>query len=232
MIKQSQIIAEYKKSKENRKKDLELFSVLPLLKELNIPKEDIFKDRERPDIVILYNGKKIGIEETKYCSDNKILKGDPLLHQLLTECMQILEEHKKTHTSIYVILNKHIYSKRINKEKFINEFTSHLFCQCQNPEYINKIFSTENEENSVKLIFTIDTSYEIDCNIIKTIIEKDQKLVEYKKLTENQDIKEYWLVIYICNKFESYEKLVLPPFQSEYNRIYITSMHEPVLRIK
>ena len=63
-----------------------------------------------------------------------------------------------------------------------------------------------------------------DCYINRCIEEKEKKLVDYKKMEENMEIAEYWLVITLPDSEEyDFDKYVQQSsFDTKYERVYLT----------
>ncbi|MBQ0089286.1 MAG: hypothetical protein KBT27_08135 [Prevotellaceae bacterium] len=210
----------------------ESFVVMPILNKLGLSCDAISTERDKPDIQITLNDKKlIGLEVTQYVvTRNK--ETQEVLYKLF-------KEYSETHlpgitsatyqifvmflgidfpTGVNIKLHKdEIFGEidsflpgreRVNVTKYIEEAT--FYPSPNIPNYTSEVVALVNIEVNEKYL-------------LSRIREKENKLVSYKQNPKNKNVSEYWLAINVAfeenTDFRTYQ---LPDsFVSDYSRIYL-----------
>lgn len=210
----------------------EYFAVMPILNKLGLSCDAISTERDKPDIRITLNDKKlIGLEVTQYVVTRNKETQDVLY--------KIFKEYSEKHlpsitestyqisvmfsdvdfpTGINIKLHKdEIFSEidsfllgreRLNVTKYIEEAT--FYPSPNIPNHTSEVVALENVEVNEKYL-------------LSRIREKENKLVSYKQNPKNKNVSEYWLAINVAfeenTDFRTYQ---LPnSFVSNYSRIYL-----------
>ena len=216
-------------------KKYELFSISPLLEELGISIKTIKLDEERPDFSFEYEGKKIGLEETKCKYRKRYYVNDNVIHAVLHSIRPELEERGESRISMKIYFKENVYKRiNFNEEELKQEIWSHYENQPANKKYIEELIIEHVDSEFIQIqMFLNKEQIEIDPNVIyKSISQKEDRLEGYKQLEKNKDINEYWLVIRMWDNSISYINQSFSEIDTKYDRIYLVSHHEPILRIK
>ena len=216
-------------------KKFELFSISPLLEELGVSIKAIKLDEERPDFSFEYKGKKIGLEETKCKYRKRYYVNDNVIHAVLHSIRPELEERGESRISMKIYFKENVYKRiNFNEEELKQEIWSHYENQSANKKYIEKLIIEHVDSEFIQIqMFLNKEQIEIDPNVIyKSISQKEDRLEGYKQLEKNKDINEYWLVIRMWDNSISYINQSFSEIDTKYDRIYLVSHHEPILRIK
>ena len=216
-------------------KRFELFSISPLLEELGVSAKTIKLDEERPDFSFEYEGKKIGVEETKCKYRKRYYINDNVIHAVLHDIRPILEEEGASKMNLKIFFKEDVYLNiNFNEEELKQEIKSLYNHQSIETKYIDDLIVEYVDSDYFRIqMFLNKELKEIEPSIIyKSILQKEDRLEGYKHLEKNKDINEYWLVIRMWDNSISYINQSFTEIESNYDRIYLVSHHEPILRIK
>lgn len=210
--------------------------VLPMLKDLGYS-EDNLEPGDRPDVkVSLGDGKKLGIEVTHYTiTDNKRII--PVLHDILDG----YSEHLSQITSLQYQIGVYFWGVEYPNEKHLKQYREEIYQEIDS-------FIPGHEQNLIHRKFIEDVIFcpspgtpthasevvaleggeVVEEVLLNKIREKETKLVKYKKDSKNNDVQQYWLVIYFATEEKTdFRKYTLPEdFQTTYDRIFLVSLYE------
>lgn len=224
---------------ENHKHNLEVAAIDPILNELGICRENIVAN-DRPDIILQYDGRKIGIE-VMGCHPSSILNGAERSFMSNSRCeYDIISKYKKrfaanhpnTMLSVRPFIEILCGVKRINENAVFEEIDARLRNERRKYNYIESADISCNSNDYYTMVYggiiePIDEKYVRYC-----IDEKEQKLISYKKEPKNADISEYWLVIgFNEENLWRIDQLKMDEPITEYSRVYLT-LYSEMNRIK
>ena len=234
---------------DQKKKNTERSYIQPLFDYLKIT-EDSIMETESPDFIILYNGKKVGIEHVTICPSRKF---DSKGRSLSVISKQKRKEALKYYEKVLVDRNENILiDVQFKRVAFWNTERKHIFVKqvVNEIEYLRsaykanfiagEVISSEQDENlkfvkSIQMVLehtpephVISPSLEYLNKITQDdfnqcISSKLEKLFQYKRLKKNENVQEYWLAITIHYN-EPYEFWTVPyelPQNNGYKRIYL-----------
>lgn len=198
---------------------------------------------EMPDIVLpSIQDRQIGIEVIEYIR-NDLAKTEDSIYKILRQYTKRLD--KKTDKRYYIDVDfpyegmpTDIHFNSV-KEEIFNEIDSFIFPNDIKTtlKYISDISITEvpgMEESFAGLDAQVYVYGETNEQLLLDCIKKkEKKLKEYKLLSQNQTIKEYYLVIYasILEHPEVRDYCLPDDFMSDYDRIYFVDYFE-IKRLK
>ena len=232
---------------EKLKKNIELFQISWLLKELEVDGKEVIS-HESPDFIITYNGKPIGIE-VETCHSLKIETKGKLCVAETNDCLyKILKEYKELIIargerskviditfcdSIYTIPK--IY--KLKKDIFA-EIDNYLEYK-RGGEWVDCNYINSASEYPLSLDFvdvTMGGAYwgtpAKDSNILHCIAHKEDLLPIYKEKTKDMNIKEYWLVIDFISDWDTdIRNIQMPIPDTKFDRVYLTKYGD-ITRIK
>lgn len=232
---------------EKLKKDIELFQISWLLKELGVDEKEVIC-HESPDFIINYEGKRIGLE-VETCHSLKIETEGKLCVAETNDCLyKILKKYKKHIIArgekskvVDVSFNECIYSvhklKSIEKVIF-NEIDNFLEYN-RGGEWIDCKYVSDASEYHLDIDF-VDVSMSDaywgtsakESNILHCIKHKEDMLPIYKDRTKDMDVKEFWLVIdFIRDRDTDIRYIQMPIPNTQYDRVYLTKYGD-ITRIK
>ena len=217
---------------------MEKHHISPIINHLNISWEDV-EIGDEPDVTIKnYEGKIIGVENVEYHSTQDRQRTDARLDKICEEYEKILRERGDVGFQLSVQFSDFAYSlKRLDSKKVIEDI------EYSRGREVGKRFVWHSMRSDILKdnvrVLRMDTKFindEIDYSIIRERIEdKEQKLINYKRLEKNKFIDEYWLNINIpFNEGVIYKPDDTLSFESDYTRIYLSTyeLGDTPLRIK
>lgn len=193
---------------------------------------------EMPDIILpSIQDRQIGIEVTVYIR-NDLAKNEDSLYKILRQYTKRLD--KKTDKRYYIDVDFPYGEKPTDihfnsvKEKIFNEIDSFIFPNDIKTtlKYIEDASVTEipgMKESYAGLGAQVYVYGETNEQLLLDCIrKKEKKLKVYKSLSQNQTIKEYYLVIYasILEHPEVRDYSLPEDFKSDFDRIYFVDYFE------
>lgn len=232
----------------------ELYSIVPILKSLEIPIDDVICS-DKPDIRIKKDGKIIGIEETKCFSSENVRRAYSRQDNICKKYKEYLsskgysgvEVRLQFKEYLHVILQKKNYDSNLNEEIFeeleryrekseINDDRKWYTIHPREYYHFKYVDWAEFKQSNSEYIYVLETRSWI-CSTVKTewvkqcIENKEISLQKYKMLDDNKDVDEYWLCINVPTETGCYFDYFTDTFHSEYQRIYLTQ-NSDIKRIK
>lgn len=210
----------------------ELSKASRIIKELGYEPDKSMCD-DRPDIVLpSKKDRQIGIEVVAY-STHRYEESENVLYKMFNEYIEErLDKRSETRYEIGVMFTGlqvpvGINYKKVKKQLF-DEIDS-LMLPNQPPmnrQYIESVTAQENSgvEHSFMTCDTVVEYEELNETILLDSINgKEQKLKDYKTLTKNSTISEYYLVMFFpINEHAELRGYTLPEtFKTDYDRIYL-----------
>lgn len=222
----------HKKTQEMKEKD----ALMPLLKELQISS---YVCSDKPDARISYEGKEVGVEVVGYHRSEANMKANSALNESLKKYEKIINNRGERGKQITVMMDEDIavsyrksdedllFREIENSIKGIDEFRRYIL-------FADADLILPPNDNCVVLRSGIAFCQHISVKKLQELIAKKELLLhQYREISQNKSISEYWLVIYL-NQYE-YDYFVgqpLPTIESEYSRIYLTHLTDGVVRVK
>lgn len=214
----------------------EQVAMKPLLKELHI---DDVSYSDKPDARVSYEGKMIGIEVVGYHRSEVNMGASSALNDSLKKYENIINARGERGKQISVMIDEEqavFYTKSDEEQLFreiensrngIDDFSRYVLFADSDP------ILPPNDKCFVArcgIAFCQNVSVE---KLQSIITKKESRLQQYKMLSKNQDLNEYWLVIYVNqHEYDYFQGQQLPKIESVFNRIYLTHSSDGVLLIK
>lgn len=224
----------HKELQELKEKD----ALMPLLKELQIPS---YVPSDKPDARISYDGKEIGIEVVGYHRSEANMKASSALNESLKKYEKILNDRGERGKQVTVMVDEDqaVFYKKSDEELLFREIGDSI--RGRNIDAFRRyvLFADADSilppnDPCVVLRSGIAFCQHTSIEKLQVLITKKEKLLQqYKIMSQNQSIKEYWLVIHLSqDEYDYFEGQQIPPMDSEYSRIYLTHSTDGVLLIK
>lgn len=217
-------------------KDIELFQISTLLDELRLAQDDCDTDKECPDIhLTLHEGYKVGIEVTQY-GDGKLDEAASAFDDVLHEYAKIIDRYSSVryHASVMPMgqsLAKDVRYKK-NKSKIFEELD--MFRLGTTPDYSKLQYIEDADfykanflhESFIGVSEVFEYSDITEAQLLKRIDEKNIKLDNYRKNPNNEELKEFWLSIYVYTKeaADILSQISTTNIESDYDRIYLCDL--------
>ena len=176
------------------------------------------------------------------------------------QCTQKFKDENKEHEYGYVYFTEEAYKTNLRPKEFASKVVEEIERHIRNDQYLSNphLLGLEKFEEmsehgefdylyveginiwtdpSLSTAILASHAYWVkdmnDCYINHCLEEKEKKLVEYKKMEENKNITEYWLVINLPSSEEhDFENYVQQnKLNTEYERVYLTQWNRK-LRLK
>ena len=199
---------------------------------------------DRPDICLPSSmNRRIGIEVTEYTNPNDKKAISTFCHILKEYLLSISERKQNSDAQKYSKEKKYCmtvwlhggFFPRIDnikqKKKQIFEELDRFAFPCDGTfinEYIasveiEEILNPEITESIVRIPYVEEYSLIDEAILLNCIISKEEKLREYKKIKENNSIREFWLAIIISDPMQVniYDFKLHNTIISGYNKIFI-----------
>ena len=175
-------------------------------------------------------------------------------------CTKKFKDEGKEHTFGHVYFKEEAYKIRMKSDEFASNVIEEIERHIRNDQYISnphllglEKFMEMREQGEFDYLFVEGINIRIEPSLSTAILpshaywvkdmndfyinhcleEKEKKLVEYKKMEENKDITEYWLVINLPfsaeHDFENYVQQA--SLNTKYERVYLTKWSHK-LRLK
>ena len=214
----------------------EIDALKPLLNELHVSSVDY---SEEPDARIPYNGKTVGIEVVGYHKSEDVMKAYSAFQKSLKKYEEMINEGGVRGMQITVMVSNEqiIFYNRSDEKELFKELDSSIN---HSNEFFNYILfadadpilppNAKCEVHSGGIGFVNLLSVDV---LKKIVAKKDLRFQQYTKLKQNQDLSEYWLVIYVNqHEYDYFQGQQIPKIESKYDRIYLTHSNDGVLLIK
>ena len=201
---------------------------------------DTFVESEEPDARIVYDGKQIGVEVVGYHRSKTIVESLSALEKSLQKYEDRVNEKGERGKQISILISAQQaahYNKNIHEDLLFEEISDCLNGVDRSYVFIDDVTADAIlplEDKCIVVYGSYGECHEIDtCKIKEIIHNKNEKLIRYKEKADNQDIDEYWLLIYVnYNEYDYFKKYVPYQIESDYTRIYLANLTDGVLRIK
>lgn len=208
----------------------------PLLNELHI--DDVFYS-DKPDARFSYEGKLIGIEIVGYHRSEANMKAISALDDSLKKFENIVNERSERGKQISVMVDEEqaVFYTKSDEENLFREIDNSINGINDYNQYV--LFADADSilpPNEKCLVVRCGIAFcqNVSAEKLKIIIsKKESRLQQYKMLSQNQTINEYWLVVYVNRyEYDYFQGQRLPKIESVFNRIYLTHSNDGVLLIK
>ena len=208
----------------------------PLLKELHIVDVNY---SDKPDACISYEGKKIGNEVVSYHRSEANMGAISALNDSLKKYENIINLRGERGKQITVMIDEEqaISYTKSDEEQLFKDIENSINGEEISSQYV--LFADSDpilppNEKCFVARGGIAICQEVSIDKLQGIIDKkDVRLQQYKSLSNNQALNEYWLVIYVNqHEYDYFKGLQLPKMRSQFNRIYLTHSSDGVLLIK
>lgn len=233
-------------TQEEYKHNVELLAIAPLHSDLSFENVKLF---DGPDVIVCYGGKIIGIEVIG-CYSESILSNDKINYNRNEKIVfRAIKEYNQTlklkgsHTSFVSVCWNEMAVRNIPKKSDHKQINQQIageidaYLQCGDDAECYYINSAELLDYGIEDCCMSSAAYweepiKEEC-ILHCVQKKEAKLPIYQQKKENEDIKEYWLVIHFMHDIsKNINTFVLSnPITTHYSRIYLTQ-YDDIKRIK
>lgn len=208
----------------------------PLLNELHI---DNVLYSDKPDARIYYEGEMIGIEIVGYHRNEANKEASSALDDSLKKYERIINERGERGKQISVMIDEEqaVFYKKSDEEQLFREIENSINGVDDFSRYVlfadaDPILPPKDECFVARCGIAVCQNVSIE-KLQKIIAKKELRLQQYKKLSQNKELSEYWLVVYVNqNEYDYFQGQQLPKMKSVFNRIYLTHSSDGVLLIK
>ena len=246
----------------DRKQELELFYVKPILESLGV---EVYTSADRPDLRFSYHGRSIGAEVV-LCFPDDNGQYERLANRAYMACKEYAKKLKYAgikgiRVSISFSDQAYSFEDKVTNKVFYDRVLSEIDIKLKQQEYEARLSSQDafleysqmmaNRAFDCKYVKSVSVYHLHDLEIIDVapsrtgyvlpvsseevlslIRKKEEKLIGYKSIPDNDSIEEYWLFISVPgDTFQDLDDFVMPPFETEYDSIFINHFKR-VLRLK
>lgn len=214
----------------------EINALKPLLKELQI-NDVVYSDK--PDARFSYGGKEIGVEIVGYHRSEANMQASSALDESLKKYEDIINERGERGKQISVMMDEEqaVFYTKSDEEQLFKEIENSINGIDDFSRYV--LFADADailppNEPCFVARCGIALCQNVSAEKLQTIVtKKELRLQQYKGLSENQTLSEYWLIIYVNQQEYDYiQGQKISKIESDYSRIYLTHSSDGVLLIK
>ncbi|MBO7129533.1 MAG: hypothetical protein J6W05_07165 [Prevotella sp.] len=228
-----------KDKEKNKKRDEEQW-ISPLINRLG---EDItcLHGGEEPDFQLSFKEKLVGLEFTKLINKTEEEEYNEFKKYLNEYAVKVFDREKvkyniseNSFSRIKVwfdgILKPHIVNgSKVSKHKKeifeeLNQMIFHPDSLVKPGNYIERVKLEPlcKGNHSIVEILYVNPLQAVPLELLQERIhEKEEKLVNYKRLPRNSNISEYWLAIGLPEQYDIHAFELPKDFKTEYNRVYV-----------
>lgn len=194
---------------------------------------------ERPDFTFVYEGKRVGLEHTRWFPNGKTKDNNAWkeIEQLIKReldksdlpprlILYTAVTHDKGKKNYKEIAEEIINGYRFMLNNGINRLDELDFDEfkLEKLSYLSFFPDRTFEHFSLSEMLGGGVNEKDLTALMETIVKKEKKLMEYRKDPKNNDIREYWLSVYIpLQEFCIAEGDSTPFKNSSYDRIYLVN---------